>query len=980
MKPRVYDKTMNLVGILSRASETGYCRKFNELYTASFKLPANDPDLSICKPMSYVEIFDGDESKGLYRIISGPKTTIGSDAPFSEFTCEHVLGTLMNDVVYEKIVIEENTYTTEEVIEQLLALQTTERWVLGECDFSFTKAYEFKDKNVLEALNEIPKSFDEEYHWTYDTSTYPWTLNLVECDTETKCELRRRRNTQELDVECDSSGIFNRLYCTGKTEKSNNVVTIESVNDGCPYIEDETSIEEYGLIAGQFTDGDETVPQELLRKARKKLKEVKNPKYTYSAKAIDLFRVSKADWDKFDEGAFVHIIDTVYGVDAIAVIKEVQKDDVDGDPMQVSLTISTSLDSASNDITSISSKLSSNSKRIQINNGVIGDIKEDLVITGEDISILAAKTLALQGDIVDIQGKIVEIESNYFAIDSKIITLGGKVDQTYDDLIAQGITITEIKSDVFVVGDKLTEAQQEIAKNGNSITALNTDVVSLSNDLVVVKTDVANNGSSITQINTDITEIKATERVLITGGTVTIEGTEYTIVNGMTVMSNGIQDLIDGGSFTYVDKNGETKTKTLSGEIAVKQLIAGKANIGELDAAIARIETLETDALTADNISARVLNVAGINATSHIGCYSITADSASLTHITGHSVTEFHVGQPTKTVASDGTVTLTFPTIGSSYSISFSTAASVVVGGSWSGSKYSVTKDGTEVTSTTVSATYGSWASGSIPIYVFADGANRASSSVSMPATPDVDLSCSEISLGTFAISTQIGGKSYSRTQTNVSASYSVQYGQRSATLTASGWTNGTNKVTNDYNSERYVNVSVPSIESYNAITLSATDIGTTVSKTVVANLGDTTRSASLSIDASAVYQAGYNAGKAAMGLSRTKNGNVYTITVEEQAASSRTTSMVLTYSPSSYTQSTYTTSTHTHSIYTPSTHRYTASSYTQEIVSEAGYLKHPSSYTKETHSYSASVYQEESYTASTYNKESYSSSSITWS
>ena len=45
----------------------------------------------------------------------------------------------------------------------------------------------------------------------------------------------------------------------------------------------------------------------------------------------------------------------------------------------------------------------------------------------------------------------------------------------------------------------------------------------------------------------------------------------------------------------------------------IDNLVAGKATITELTAAKARIETLETDALTANNIRSATLSVFGLN-------------------------------------------------------------------------------------------------------------------------------------------------------------------------------------------------------------------------------------------------------------------------------------------------------------------------------------------------------------------------------
>jgi len=70
-------KTLNLnretTAILENAYAIGYEKTVNSIWQASFSLPINDPKVEKVELLKYVEITDGDEYIGLFRII--PKST-----------------------------------------------------------------------------------------------------------------------------------------------------------------------------------------------------------------------------------------------------------------------------------------------------------------------------------------------------------------------------------------------------------------------------------------------------------------------------------------------------------------------------------------------------------------------------------------------------------------------------------------------------------------------------------------------------------------------------------------------------------------------------------------------------------------------------------------------------------------------------------------------------------------------------------------
>lgn len=339
MKPRLYSQAMQLQGVLINASGVSFRRVHNNLFTARFQLPYHDSMNALCDTHSVVDIFDGNVSRGKYRILDEPETDVSEDGAIVEYSCEHVIAFLLNDVIDGYLETGGTGVTTRQVLEQLLAMQTVQRWQLGQCDFNYEFQYSWENTNLLDAFFSVPKCFADEYHWTYDTTTYPWTVNLLAQSSSRSCEIRRGRNMQQIKREKVGSALCNRLYCKGYGEGINQL-TIKDVNNGLPYIQDATSIARYGMLAGHYIDTTITDAETLLAKGQSLLETTKNPKYVYKVKAVDFFKLTGSSWDDCDEGKAVHVIDVERGIELDALIVEIAKNDVDGNPLDMDISIS----------------------------------------------------------------------------------------------------------------------------------------------------------------------------------------------------------------------------------------------------------------------------------------------------------------------------------------------------------------------------------------------------------------------------------------------------------------------------------------------------------------------------------------------------------------------------------------------------------------------------------------------------------------
>jgi len=331
----VKNQSLEDQAILENAYGISYEKTFNELWRASFSLPLNDEKNKYCNSLHYIEIVDEDEYIGLFRII--PKKTLKNESNKEvTYQLEHVLATLLDKSIFGYK--QTTNLSTRENLQMLIDLQVVKHWKLGRVDFTRYFSYKWENANVLSAIFSIPEVFDVDYQWTWDTQSYPWTLNLVEVETKPTCEIRERYNLIGLEVTENPMGIYNRIYPLGYGE-GDNQLTIRSVNNGIPYVEDTQSIQELGFVKEYiWADTRFEDPNSLMASAKGLLKEWKKPKITWNVTTAELSRITGLEKDKFCMGKVVRVNVDDFPVTDLRIMKE-SKSDVTGQTWDVSLTL-----------------------------------------------------------------------------------------------------------------------------------------------------------------------------------------------------------------------------------------------------------------------------------------------------------------------------------------------------------------------------------------------------------------------------------------------------------------------------------------------------------------------------------------------------------------------------------------------------------------------------------------------------------------
>lgn len=316
-KAVIYDQSMKRLAILENAYNVSYVQKMNALWTASFTLPASDEKNIYCKPFNFVEIFDNGKRIELFRIM--PSEQVKSNVNEITYQCEHVLATLIDSVLFGYHQIGGVDLKTPYVLQYILDGQSN--WKLGACDFARQFEYKWENENRLSALLGIPKPFTDSYLWTWDTSSYPWVLNLIKSESVASCELRYRKNLAGFTKSINPMNIVTRLYPLGYGE-GDNQLNIKDINGGVPYLEVDSP---YGIKEGIFVDRRYEDANSLKATAQAMLNELSVPYVSYTVDALDLSRVTESKYDEFTAGKMVHVVDNEDDLNFNAYIVEVNK-------------------------------------------------------------------------------------------------------------------------------------------------------------------------------------------------------------------------------------------------------------------------------------------------------------------------------------------------------------------------------------------------------------------------------------------------------------------------------------------------------------------------------------------------------------------------------------------------------------------------------------------------------------------------------
>ena len=351
----IYNQSGQQLTILTTADKVGYNLKHNDLWTAQFSLASGDPGNGYCAAHNLVKLPDGTRKTGLYRIVSTPSSEEVALGGMKTYNLEHVMATLLDDVLFGYHEVGGTGVTTRQVMQYILDRQTVKRWQLGTVDFNDQYQYHFENVSLLSALLSLGEVLTDEYTWEWDTDTTPWTVSLKRADSDPSCGIYYGRNMVSVQKTMDASALITRLYPLGYGEGVNQL-NIKEANGGTPFIDADT-ISTWGIKCSVWTDTRIQDAATLKARAQQVLEAYKNPYIAYTAKAVDLYRDTGYSWDNFMPGKLVTVMDGEHNINFDARIVEISKRDINGDPGNIEITIANTPRDAADSINTLADRV-----------------------------------------------------------------------------------------------------------------------------------------------------------------------------------------------------------------------------------------------------------------------------------------------------------------------------------------------------------------------------------------------------------------------------------------------------------------------------------------------------------------------------------------------------------------------------------------------------------------------------------------------
>lgn len=341
--PRLVNKDLAEVKRLEPAS-LSLDLKYNDISTATMRLVDN----TWMDATEFVELYHISGSVGYFRLRQDTQTF--RHFAQQEVTLDHAIATLMDGLLPEELTIGSASVDAIDVLAQLLTYQPTTHWQMGTCELSQHLTYTFEaGTNLWTAINAVLDKATADFMWTYDFSTYPWTLNLVQSPNTVSCEARLNRGLSTAIINTNRDDLITRIYPYGK-----NGITIATVNDGVPYIDADT-VNDWGIVCGKYVDNDLTDKQTLMDKAKETLEKKKNPPISVNVTLHELSGITGLPYDHFRLGGICRIAMPDWAKYYDERIIELNVADALKNPQKIEATMSTEETSVSTILTALGS-------------------------------------------------------------------------------------------------------------------------------------------------------------------------------------------------------------------------------------------------------------------------------------------------------------------------------------------------------------------------------------------------------------------------------------------------------------------------------------------------------------------------------------------------------------------------------------------------------------------------------------------------
>lgn len=458
----------------------------NTINSFTFTIYPNNEGYNLISPLStLVKVLNTKTNKYEFigRVLSPTHSMSSNGLVSKSYICESELAYLLDTYQsYEEI----HNDTVRGYLERLIRVHnantdSNKQFTVGNVNVIDSNdslyryvAYDSTKKNIDDDLiNKLGGELQIRYENDIRYLDYLTEIGKV-CSTE----IRLAKNLQDIEQNIDVSGYCNRLVILGAKLKTTDDdgneselderLTIEDVNDGVRYIDDEESIKKFGVIQGQVIYDDVTEAKNLLSKGQKYLL---NQRLIISNKvnALDLSLIG-IDIDSFEVGNYYPLKHEILGIDDTVRIVEksisidsphtstITLGDLEKDIKKYNIQAKKGYteaikiaEEASNRVVSVEKYTTEQIYRVD------GNINTIITDVGNEITNINNSLGNTNNDLTDINNNISILTNQVNTNTSNINNIESVLDNIELDIVTVKADLNILKADTTTINNKLDE-------------------------------------------------------------------------------------------------------------------------------------------------------------------------------------------------------------------------------------------------------------------------------------------------------------------------------------------------------------------------------------------------------------------------------------------------------------------------------------------------------------------------------------------
>lgn len=458
----------------------------NTINSFTFTIYPSNEGYNLINPLStLVKVLNTKTNKYEFigRVLSPTHSMSNSGLVSKTFICESELAYLLDTYQsYEEI----HNVTVKGYLEKLIQVHnantdSNKQFVVGNVNVVDNNdslyryvAYDSTKKNIDDDLiGKLGGELQIRYENSIRYLDYVTEIGKI-CSTE----IRLAKNLQDIEQNIDVSGYCNRLVVLGAklktTDDEGNEVdleerlTIESVNNGVRYIDDEESINKFGVIQGQVTFDDVTDAKNLFSKGKKYLL---NQRILISNKvtALDLSLIG-IDIDSFEVGNYYPLIHEILNInDTVRIVEKsisidsphtstITLGDLEKDVKKYNIQVKKGYteamkiaEEARNRVVSVEKYTTEQIYRVD------GNINTIITDVGKEITNINNSLGSTNNDLIDINNNITALTNQVNKNTSNINNIESVLDNIELDIVTIKDDLNILKADTTTINNKLDE-------------------------------------------------------------------------------------------------------------------------------------------------------------------------------------------------------------------------------------------------------------------------------------------------------------------------------------------------------------------------------------------------------------------------------------------------------------------------------------------------------------------------------------------